>query len=97
MANTYLPDSETYLAVKDGDIAGFIAMVENHLAAIFVKTDLQGQGIGKTLLNYVKDKRETIQLKVYKKNTKSVEFYKTYKNDEKLGAINILVKKIIKR
>lgn len=57
-------------------IIGFIAMADNYLAAIFVKTDLQGLGIGKKLLNFVKNKRESIQLKVYKKNTDSVNFYK---------------------
>lgn len=67
MATQYLPNSETYLAMEGESIAGFIAMAENYLAAIFVKIDLQGLGIGKKLLNFVKNKREAIQLKVYKK------------------------------
>lgn len=77
MALTYLPNSETYLAVEDGKIAGFVAMTENFLSAIFVDNQIQGKGIGKRLLNFVKDKRTMIQLKVYKKNTKTIEFYKS--------------------
>lgn len=76
MGTIYLPNSETYLAIKEGNIIGFIAMAENYLAAIFVKNNMQGNGVGKNLLNYIKERRETIQLKVYKKNYNSVNFYK---------------------
>lgn len=76
MGTIYLPNSETYLAIKEGNIVGFIAMVENYLAAIFVKNNIQGNGVGKKLLNYIKERRETIQLKVYKKNYNSINFYK---------------------
>lgn len=76
MATQYLPGSECYLAIKEGTIVGFVAMVEDYLAAIFVHTDMQGYGIGKKLLDFIKSKRETAQLKVYKNNPKSIHFYK---------------------
>lgn len=38
---------------------------------------MQGKGVGKSLLNFVKDKRRVIHLKVYEKNKKSVDFYKS--------------------
>lgn len=77
MASNYLPNSETYLAVEGDKICGFIAMVEDYLAAIFVSNEMKGNGIGKKLLNFIKEKRTTIQLRVYKKNSKSVAFYKS--------------------
>lgn len=77
MASIYLPNSETYLAIEDEKIVGFIAMTDNFLAAIFVDNQIQGKGIGKELLNIVKDTRTMIQLKAYQKNTKTVEFYKS--------------------
>lgn len=76
MATQYLPGSECFLAIKERKIVGFIAMVEDYLAAIFVHSDMQGCGIGKKLLDLIKSKREAIQLKVYKKNFKSIQFYK---------------------
>lgn len=76
MAFEYLPNSETYLAIENGEIVGFVAMIENFLAAIFVDNKIQGQGIGKSLLNFVKHKRAKIQLNVYEKNIKSIDFYK---------------------
>lgn len=75
MAGEYLPDSETYLAIQEGNIVGFISMIDNYLAAIFVQRDRQRHGIGKKLLNYIKERRTIIQLKVYKKNSDGVHFY----------------------
>lgn len=77
MKEKYIPNSETYVAEKDKNIAGFISLMDNYLAAIFVKPQEQGKKIGTTLLNYVKDSKKKLQLKVYSKNIKSVEFYKT--------------------
>ena len=75
MAKEYLPNSETYVAIIGDEIVGFIAMAENYLAALFVNNNMQRDGIGKQLLEFVKDIRKTIQLKVYKKNSKSIQFY----------------------
>ena len=75
MANEYLPNSETYVAIKNEEIVGFIAIVDNYLAALFVKIKLQRNGTGRFLLNYIKEARETIQLKVYVKNPDSIGFY----------------------
>jgi multimeric flavodoxin WrbA/ribosomal protein S18 acetylase RimI-like enzyme len=77
MAGIYLPESETYVATEGGKILGFLAMVGNHLAAIFVDHKMQGRGTGKALLNFIKKKRTTIQLKAYVKNTKTIDFYKS--------------------
>jgi putative acetyltransferase len=77
MKEKYIPNSETYVAEIDKNIAGFISLMDNYLAAIFVKPQEQGKKIGTTLLNYVKDLKKKLQLKVYSKNIKSVEFYKT--------------------
>ena len=60
MAKEYLPNSETYVAVVNDEIVGFIAMAENYLAALFVNNNMRSNGIGKQLLEFVKDLRETI-------------------------------------
>ncbi len=75
MATTYLPNSDTYVFIENNTIGGFISMVDSFLAAIFVAVDLQGKGIGKQLIDFVKQEQSVIQLKVYKKNTPSLRFY----------------------
>jgi putative acetyltransferase len=77
MTSEYLPNSDTYLALEKGEIVGFVSMIENFLAAIFVDNKIQGKGIGKSLLDFVKSQKSTIQLKVYQKNTKAISFYRS--------------------
>lgn len=73
-----LPDAEIYVHVDDtaGFVDGFIGLTDNYIAGIFVKEDKQSKGIGKQLLNYVKNIKPNISLSVYQKNTKAVRFYK---------------------
>ncbi|MFJ7935588.1 N-acetyltransferase [Sporosarcina sp. NPDC096371] len=75
MEEKYIPMSETYVVSHENDVVGFVSMLDNYLAALFIDVKHQGEGYGKSLLDFVKGKRETIQLKVYKKNSKAVDFY----------------------
>lgn len=75
MSNKYIPMSETYKATDGDEILGFISLLDDYLAAIFVKSEFQGKGIGSLLLNHAMALRNTLQLKVFCKNIKSVEFY----------------------
>ena len=56
-------------------IQGFISMTGNYLAALFVIPESQGTGIGKALLEHVKERHTEITLNVYAKNESSVLFY----------------------
>ena len=78
MVREMLPHAEIYVHVDDtaGFIDGFIGLTDNYIAGIFVKEDKQSKGIGKQLLNYVKNIKSNISLSVYQKNTKAVRFYK---------------------
>ena len=77
MKSKYLPMSEVFVAEQEGEILGFIALVDLYLAAIFVNVERQGQGIGTKLLNHAKGIRNELQLKVYEKNEDSIAFYKS--------------------
>ena len=54
-------------------------MNTNYIEGIFVDTNSQHNGIGTLLLNKVKENRNNLILRVYKKNTNAINFYK--KND----------------
>ena len=69
--------AKTFVYCGEGKIKGFISIIDiNFIGALFVHTKSQGRGIGKSLLEYVKNKYENIELAVYKDNKKAVEFYK---------------------
>jgi len=77
MSSKYIPTSETFQATDSENILGFVSLLDDYLAAIFVKSDFQGRGIGSLLLNHAMGLRNKLQLKVFCKNKKSVEFYKS--------------------
>ena len=56
-------------------IQGFIGLSDEYIEGIFVSAEMQSQGIGKILLNYVKEKRNNLLLNVYQKNTRAISFY----------------------
>ncbi|MCK9276416.1 MAG: N-acetyltransferase [Syntrophales bacterium] len=76
MREIYIPSGETYVYEKEGIIKGFVSLYDDTLAAIFVSLDSQGTGIGMQLMRKAKNVRNTLNLTVYKENTKSIEFYK---------------------
>ncbi|NBJ70670.1 MULTISPECIES: N-acetyltransferase [Clostridia] len=76
MKETYLPMAETRVLHAEGGIVGFISMVDNYLAALFVHVKYQDKGYGKKLLQFVKEQRKQIQLKVYQKNEQAIRFYR---------------------
>ena len=44
----------------------------NIIEGIFVSDEMQSCGIGKLLLDYIKDKKERLQLNVYQKNARAI-------------------------
>lgn len=75
MRNLYLPSSEITVACRDDKIIGFMSLVENHIAALFVEPQHQNMGIGKLLLKVAKGKYDHLTLKVFQKNFQAVHFY----------------------
>ena len=75
MKNKYLPMSKTYVISQGTKILGFVSMVDNYLAALFIDVTQHKKGYGKQLLEFIKRQHEAIQLKVYQKNTTAIEFY----------------------
>ncbi|WXL24400.1 GNAT family N-acetyltransferase [Ectopseudomonas mendocina] len=78
MEKLYIPNSETFVAKREGAIVGFFSLVGNTLASIFVAPDWQGAGIGKALLLNAQSRRNELQLNVYRKNKRAIAFYKKY-------------------
>ncbi|WP_268913560.1 N-acetyltransferase [Lentilactobacillus sp. SPB1-3] len=70
-----MPHATIYVYESDGQIQGFIGLMDDYIAGIFISKDNQFKGIGTRLLNYTKEKRDKLTLEVYKKNTRAVQFY----------------------
>ena len=64
-----------YLGRKNGDCR-ICRSGREYIAGIFVKEGRQSEGIGKQLLDFVKEKKEHLWLHVYEKNGAAVRFYR---------------------
>ena len=70
-----LPDAIIFVYEDNNQIQGFIGLMGNYIAGIFINSNSQSKGIGKALLNYVKEYNSELLLQVYKKNLRAVNFY----------------------
>ena len=70
-----LLQATVYVYEDKQEIQGFIGLSNEYIEGIFVYAEMQSQGIGKILLNYVKGKRNKLILNVYQKNTRAISFY----------------------
>ena len=77
MVKDILPKKEIYVYEDDNtnQINGFIGLMDNYIAGIFVNKNNQSRGIGKQLLDYVKEIKETLNLSVYQKNIRAISFF----------------------
>ena len=71
-----LPQAEVYVYEDNNEIKGFIGLVNNYIAGIFISIESQSKGIGKKLLCYAKEKKINLSLSVYIKNSRAINFYK---------------------
>lgn len=70
-----LSQAEVYVYEDGQKIQGFIGLSGEHIEGIFVSDEMQSQGIGKALLDWIKDRKTKLCLNVYQKNTRAIHFY----------------------
>ena len=70
-----LPQAEVYVYEDDKIIQGFVGVQDKYIEGIFVSGKMQSHGIGKALLDYIKNKKVRLQLSVYQKNSRAMSFY----------------------
>ncbi|NLM84600.1 MAG: N-acetyltransferase [Clostridiales bacterium] len=75
MVRGMLPDAEVYVFEEGGAVRGFIGLTGDFIEGIFVDAPYQSKGIGKALLDYAKQNRNALSLRVYKKNVRAATFY----------------------
>lgn len=75
--NKYLKVATTYVALEEDCVVGFISILnDSFIGALFVIPGRQGKGIGKELLDHVKNIYPTLKAHAYVKNERAMHFYK---------------------
>ena len=74
-----LPLAETLVHVDDdtGRLTGFMSLIDNYIAALFVAPEEQGKGIGTRFLRIAKRMHDEVYLSVYLENEAAIRFYRT--------------------
>ena len=66
---------DTYVFVEENVIKGFVSIKDKKIKAIYVNPSFIRNGIGKKLINFCKDKYDTLILEVYEKNINAILFF----------------------
>ena len=70
-----LPNADIYVYILNEHIVGFVGVNNNYIEGIFVDINNQNSGIGTSLLEKIKEDKESLTLSVYKKNANAIKFY----------------------
>ncbi len=70
-----MSQAEVYVYEDDKMIQGFVGLSNEYMERIFVSNEMQSCGIGKLLLDYIKNKKVRLRLNVYQKNARALSFY----------------------
>lgn len=74
--NIYIPNSQTFVFEDKHKIKGFISLMnENFIGACFVRKEFQNKRIGSKLIKFAQHHHSALQLQVYTKNQKAINFY----------------------
>ncbi|QRY78833.1 acetyltransferase [Pseudomonas sp. PDNC002] len=75
----YLPAVEVWVATDADDRPlGFIGLNETHVEMLFIEPDLRGRGIGRALLDFMRESRDPLSVDVNEQNPQAVGFYLHY-------------------
>ena len=86
-----LLQAEVYVYEDDKMIQGFVGLSNEYIEGIFVSDEMQSSGIGKLLLDYIKNKKVRLRLNVYQKNTRRIpEEYQ--KNTRRIPELSLFTK-----
>lgn len=74
LVKSIISASQIYVQDLNG-VKGFIGLMDNYIAGLFVDNSVHRQGIGLALLQKAKQQYSELFVNVYKKNTNALAFY----------------------
>ncbi len=78
MLEIYIPNAETWVYEKEGEVVGFISMLDNEIGGLFVEPEEHSNGIGTELVDYVSGQFDSLEVEVFEDNSIGRAFYEKY-------------------
>ncbi len=76
--NIYIPNADTLVAENEGNVIGFISMINNEIGGLFVDPEFHGVGVGTSLVDKVREIHCNLIVEVFEDNTIGRRFYTSY-------------------
>ena len=71
----YLPASNTWVCELEETTGGFVAVIGDEIAGLFVAPEFQRQGVGTALTKFVVSRQPHLEVDVFKENVVARQFY----------------------
>jgi putative acetyltransferase len=78
MREIYIPGSETWVYEDKGKVIGFIGMMGNEIGGLFVLPNHHSKGVGRHLVEFIRESHEELEVEVFRKNKIGRSFYDKY-------------------
>jgi putative acetyltransferase len=73
-----LPKADTWVYEREGVVVGFISLIGNEVAALFVQPAFHGTGAGRALVDKARELHGDLEVEVFEINTIGLQFYLKY-------------------
>ncbi len=73
-----LPKADTWVYEREGVVVGFISLVGNEVAALFVQPAFHGTGAGRALVDKARELHGDLEVEVFEVNSIGLQFYLKY-------------------
>lgn len=73
-----LPKADTWVSEHEGVVIGFICLIGNEVAALFVQPEFHGTGTGRALVNKAHELHGDLEVEVFEINSIGLQFYLKY-------------------
>jgi putative acetyltransferase len=73
-----LPKTDTWVYEREGVVVGFISLIGNEVAALFVQPAFHGTGAGRALVDKARELHGDLEVEVFEINTIGLQFYLKY-------------------
>lgn len=74
----YLPNAKSWVTSINGQIVGFISLLDDTIGALFVSPELHSLGIGTALTNKAQQFHDCLEVEVFEANAIGRRFYRGY-------------------
>ena len=78
MREIYLVVAETWVTEIEGQVVGFISLIENEIGGLFLDPAFHGQGLGRAMVDKAVAEKGAVKVEVFVENVVGRPFYTSY-------------------